>query len=139
MYLDLFFEEDPITELVDGEKADETKRLIGVQPDEIYAVSDLGRYGTSLYHAQVTVSQYKSIVAEDPKLAKTASKLASKALKRIRKRDGSTEDCPIHVFGNSVIDLESKKRYRPDKANDDLTDDEIDEILRSDDVAEVAP
>ena len=137
MYLDLFFEEDPTTELVDGEKVDESKRLIGNDDDQIYAVTRVANGADEFFHCHLTVAQYKSLSAEDPKLTKSASKLAKKVLKSAVKLDGSTDDCPVHCFGSHIVDIESKKIYRPDKKNADLSDEDVALILA--DSVEVEP
>ena len=138
MYLDLFFEDDPIA--ADPENP-AGKRVEGNGPGEIYAMATIGSGSDLVYHAQCTIAQYKSMISEDPKLAKTASKLASKVFKKLDKLSGKNEDSPKHEFGtgSGIIDLDLKIKIKADKDNEILTDEEIAEILYEPPIVEVTP
>ena len=116
MYFDLFFEDIP-------------GRDVGNDSESIYAIAKVTKGGDTLYHCHVTKEQYMSMIAEDPKLAKTASKLASKIFRKVDKGDGTNDDCPWHVFNGSIVDPEGKKIYETDNINHVLTDAEVAEML----------
>ena len=109
MYYDLFFDAQPTRE-------------IGIESDKLYYVKRVNGPEGEYWHAHVTAEQYDSLIAEDPKTAKNASKMLSKIMRTVRKLDGTEEECPIHVFGSFVVDKEAKKIYYPDKANVQLTE-----------------
>ena len=112
MYIDLFFDSEPTRE-------------VGLSELDIYAFAMIG----SVYHVQVTVPQYKSMIAEDSKLAKKSTKVLKKTLKSIRKTNGYDGLIPSHTFSDCIIDLDEKKKYHVDNANTLLTDDEKAKIL----------
>jgi len=117
-YLDLFFEDEPTREL-------------GNSPEEIYTVTKVDDVG---YHAQVTISQYNSMVEENNNLPKESAAVLVKFMRTLIKTSGP-EDCPIHVYsGNDVTDLETKKRYKIKEPNGELTDEEVQLILEKVDV-----
>jgi len=116
MYFDLFFDDEP-----DREEGNDT--------ESIYAIAKVSFDGDVFFHCHVTKDQYLSMIAEDPKLAKSISKMNKKVLKSIEKLDKSVDECPVHVFGDSVIDVDAKKKYNVNAQNNDITQEQVNEMI----------
>ena len=124
MYFDLFY-----TALPDVEEGNEV--------EQFYAIAKVNKGKDTFYHVQATQEQYLYHTKLDSKLVKNTTKLARKIFKSTLKKSGQDELTPCHVFGDSVICLGKKIKYNVVGANELISDDDKEKMLKPKKIKEV--